>query len=186
MKTIFCFGDSNTWGYDPRSILEDRYEADARWCDLLGKALSCRVLNRGANGRCIPSSAWEYGALDRELESCGPVDAGILLLGTNDLLMGRSPERVSSAMEALVSHLKAFGFPLVLLSPPDLRLPEPELRRALEAAAGFYQALAQREGLLYLDIRSLPLSCDGVHLSEEGHRLLARHLASLLRLQNLL
>ncbi len=29
MKVI-CFGDSNTYGYDPRSLLGDRYDADSR------------------------------------------------------------------------------------------------------------------------------------------------------------
>ena len=28
---ILCFGDSNTYGYDPRSFLDDRYPADVRW-----------------------------------------------------------------------------------------------------------------------------------------------------------
>ena len=34
MKVI-CFGDSNTYGYDPRSFLGGRYEADCRWADIL-------------------------------------------------------------------------------------------------------------------------------------------------------
>ena len=29
MKVI-CFGDSNTYGYDPHSLLGDRYDADSR------------------------------------------------------------------------------------------------------------------------------------------------------------
>ena len=27
---IICFGDSNTWGYDPRSYLGERYPKDVR------------------------------------------------------------------------------------------------------------------------------------------------------------
>ncbi len=30
---IICFGDSNTYGYDPRSYLGGRYDADNRWPD---------------------------------------------------------------------------------------------------------------------------------------------------------
>ena len=35
MKVV-CFGDSNTYGYDPRSWLGGRYPAESRWVDLLG------------------------------------------------------------------------------------------------------------------------------------------------------
>ena len=34
MKVI-CFGDSNTYGYDPRSYFGGRYDADIRWVDIL-------------------------------------------------------------------------------------------------------------------------------------------------------
>ena len=34
-RRIFCFGDSNTYGYDPREPLGGRYPADARWPELL-------------------------------------------------------------------------------------------------------------------------------------------------------
>ena len=29
MKTVVCFGDSNTWGYDPES--KERFAPDKRW-----------------------------------------------------------------------------------------------------------------------------------------------------------
>ena len=31
---VICFGDSNTYGYDPRSYLGGRYAADSRWVDI--------------------------------------------------------------------------------------------------------------------------------------------------------
>ena len=37
-RRIFCFGDSNTYGYDPREPLGGRYPADARWPELLSAA----------------------------------------------------------------------------------------------------------------------------------------------------
>ena len=30
---VICFGDSNTYGYDPRSYLGGRYDPDSRWVD---------------------------------------------------------------------------------------------------------------------------------------------------------
>ena len=32
---VICFGDSNTYGYDPRSWLGGRYDPDSRWVDIL-------------------------------------------------------------------------------------------------------------------------------------------------------
>ena len=32
---VICFGDSNTYGYDPRSWLGDRYDPQNRWVDIL-------------------------------------------------------------------------------------------------------------------------------------------------------
>ena len=32
---VICFGDSNTYGYDPRSYLGGRYDTDSRWVDIL-------------------------------------------------------------------------------------------------------------------------------------------------------
>ena len=32
---VICFGDSNTYGYDPRSYLGGRYDPDSRWVDIL-------------------------------------------------------------------------------------------------------------------------------------------------------
>ena len=36
MKVI-CFGDSNTYGYDPRSYFGGQYPAQNRWVDLLAQ-----------------------------------------------------------------------------------------------------------------------------------------------------
>ena len=37
MYRILCFGDSNTWGYDP--ALQDRLERDTRWTGVLRQHL---------------------------------------------------------------------------------------------------------------------------------------------------
>ena len=32
---VICFGDSNTYGYDPHGYFGGRYDADSRWVDIL-------------------------------------------------------------------------------------------------------------------------------------------------------
>ena len=76
MKVI-CFGDSNTYGYDPRSYFGGRYDADSRWVDILAAETGWEIRNMGQNGKEIPLIAPDF-----------PTDTDLLIvmLGTNDLL----------------------------------------------------------------------------------------------------
>ena len=89
MKTVICFGDSNTYGYDPRSYLGGRYGPDSRWVDLLAARTGWDVRNQGQNGRTIPGGPVPF-----------PADTDLLtvMLGTNDLLQGRGPETAAERM----------------------------------------------------------------------------------------
>lgn len=51
MKTILCYGDSLTWGYDPQG--PGRHALEDRWPSVLGRALSgkAQVVAEGLNGR---------------------------------------------------------------------------------------------------------------------------------------
>ena len=54
-RTIFCYGDSNTYGYDPQSPLGGRYPPQVRWPDQLALLQPDRqIVNFGENGREIP------------------------------------------------------------------------------------------------------------------------------------
>ena len=35
MKEILCFGDSNTYGYDPHDTNEGRYPKEVRWTGIM-------------------------------------------------------------------------------------------------------------------------------------------------------
>ena len=50
---IVCFGDSNTWGYDPRT--SERFPQKVRWTGLLQEKLGRKyqVIEEGQNGRTI-------------------------------------------------------------------------------------------------------------------------------------
>ena len=70
---VICFGDSNTYGYDPRSYLGGRYAADSRWVDILAEETGWTVRNLGENGREIPTSVPDFPA---------DTDLLIIMLGT--------------------------------------------------------------------------------------------------------
>lgn len=97
MKTILCFGDSNTWGYDPVASAGSphpvRHAPDVRWPGVLARELGagCRVIEEGQNGRTTvhddPFTICRKGKdyLPACLESHKPLDLVVLMLGSNDL-----------------------------------------------------------------------------------------------------
>ena len=185
-RRIFCFGDSNTYGYDPREPFGGRYPADARWPELLGAATGAQVTNAGKNGRKILTSPRAWQRLDNRLRAAGPQDGLIVMLGTNDVLTGYLPAArdIAEKMEAMLTHLRAVwpGLPVLLLAPPPVAVPDGELAQVSRQLAREYAALARRMDLAFADAGAwgLPLAFDGVHLTPEGHRRLARALAPLL------
>ena len=54
---IISFGDSTTYGDDPRSRLRGRYVADSCWVDILAAETGWTVQNMGLNGREIPRTS---------------------------------------------------------------------------------------------------------------------------------
>ena len=91
MKTILCFGDSNTWGYNPEN--RQRFGPDERWTGILRNSLGedYRVIEEGLNGRTTlwddPIEGFKNGLdyLMPCLESHKPFDLITIMLGTNDL-----------------------------------------------------------------------------------------------------
>ena len=59
MKNVLCFGDSNTYGYDPAGMRDGtavRYAQDVRWCGVAQRDLGegWHVIEEGLNGRRTP------------------------------------------------------------------------------------------------------------------------------------
>ena len=170
MKVV-CFGDSNTYGYDPRGYLPGRH--DHPWPDLLTEHLDCTVLNWGENGRDIPVRAVDFPA---------DTDLLILMLGTNDLLQFWSPEAACGKMERFLESLTLHQEKILLIAPPPMKLGEwvrdQKLIDNSITLAKQYQALSERLGIRFADAGqwNIPLAYDGVHMTEEGHRAFVRGL----------
>lgn len=92
MKTLVCFGDSNTWGYVAGSDRE-RFPRDVRWPVQLAALLGdeWEVISEGLNGRTatVERPDREGGSglpyLVPCLRSHQPVDVVVIYLGTNDV-----------------------------------------------------------------------------------------------------
>lgn len=185
MKRIFCFGDSNTYGYDARSRLGDRLSAGERWTNILQELSGWEIINEGMNGRVIPQTQWFLDRFDQRLMECGPVDMVVIMLGSNDLLGSYWPdaEKTRVSMEQFVSHVLAHpmvqgkGERLLLLAPVPVdigRFGEDGecYDRESWRLGGLYREIADRLGLWFADAAEweIPLAHDGVHMTPEGHK----------------
>ena len=165
---VICFGDSNTYGYDPRGYFGGRYDADCRWVDILAAETGWTISNMGQNGREIPVAAPAF-----------PVDTDLLIvmLGTNDLLQGRSPEQAAERLERFLSGISLDRSKIMLIAPPPMAMgewvPSPQLIEDSRTFARLYQALAEWLGIRFADAGDIPLAYDGVHFTEQGHKAFA-------------
>jgi len=147
-RTILCFGDSNTWGYDPAS--QDRLEG--RWPVVMMGELGAeyRVIEEGLSGRTINqpdpvlmrSKGFSHSGLEHVpavLSSHKPLDLVIMFLGINDLQTHLNPNvgSIIQSMEQLIkkiinlavfreasirqSALKKKQAQILLMAPPTLR-----------------------------------------------------------------
>ena len=191
---LLCFGDSNTYGHDPRSYLGDRYPREVRWTGLLAGHPGWQVENLGQNGRSIPCRPGELAQLRRQLADFGPPDVLAVMLGSNDLLQSPRFTAADTAarMEVFLRQLLAFpSLPqekcrLLLVCPPPMRpgtwVQEDRLLTESAALGNVYAALAQRLGISFADAKEwdIPLLFDGVHFSPEGHQTFAREIVRVL------
>ena len=203
MRRILCFGDSNTYGFDP--VTQGRLAEDIRWPGRLAKLLGddWRVIEEGCNGRTTrmidPSDPWKSGLeyLKPCIHSHKPLDLIIVMLGTNDLktVFGLSTEEIAGNAEALVHEIDDYYQkktadkvrpPILLISPPEIGpgiattsflaplYDETAITRSKEFS-GYYRTVAERNGCWFLDSAPymLPSEQDSLHVMPEGHAKMA-------------
>jgi len=201
MKTILCFGDSNTWGWDP--VSQDRYARDDRWTGVLRQTLGDEhlIIEEGLNGRTTvwddPIEGYKNGQayLIPCLETHRPLDLVIIMLGTNDLKLRFSVSAFDIANSAgvLVDIVQKSIAGPEGNAPPVLLLAPPPLGKLTEFAEMFeggtakskrfsehYQRVAEEYGCEFLDTAQVIVSSDidGVHLELTEHRKLGRAVAA--------
>ena len=181
---ILCFGNSNTYGYDPRGFFGDRYGTEDRWVDLLAKQTGHECINAGTNGREIPRNPYAL----RLLTEHAPVDVFLVILGTNDLLQGASAKETVAKMEAFLNQMLPHYKQILLVAPPPMKrgawVPTDGLVTESIQLAEEYQLLAERLNTPFVDTRNwnIELTFDGVHFTELGHHTFAENLRKELRL----
>ena len=186
MKRILCLGDSNTYGFDPRSYIGSRYPETVRWTCLLQKD-SREIINCGQNGLCIPRE-YQYAIYRDAIRSHLPLDLIIVMLGSNDLLEEEPVDEIALKMERFLCILQE-SFPdteILLISPPVMKIgswvPSQEPIDASRELGKTYQALAEQLEIFHADADEweVGLTYDGVHFTEDGHAAFAKGLENVL------
>ena len=203
MKTILCYGDSNTWGYDPAA--QTRFPRDVRWPGILRKTLGDEylVIEEGLNGR---TTVWDDPIeLDKNgatylrpcIQTHKPLDLVIIMLGTNDLKTRFSVNayEIASGAGVLVDIVKKSetgidaGVPEILLIAPPPAVPYPDTEifvGAPEKSSGFskqYRRVANEKHVHFLDggEHAESSQLDGIHLEADMHKKLGLVVATKIR-----
>ena len=162
---VYCFGDSNTYGYDARMLLDNRYPPEYRWVDILADKTGWTMINKGFNGREISRKG---------IHVPEDVDLFIVMLGTNDLLQGNSVDDVAERMALFLTETRFPAEKTLLLSPVPMKLgawvPDSVLVDNSQLLTARYRQLAHAFGIRFADAGAwdVTLSYDGIHYTEEG------------------
>lgn len=207
MRTIVCYGDSNTWGAVPMPKAEAprRFPADKRWPGVMRRALGegWTVIEEGMNGRttCVDDPVegrHKNGVtfLPVCLETHQPIDLLVIKLGTNDLkarlAMQAGDIAAGAGLLATIASRSAFGpdggAPRVLIICPAPLARLSWLTEMFEGGTEKSLKLADRMatvakdcGAHFLDAgRHIASSdVDGIHLDEAAHGALGAVVAKL-------
>ncbi len=133
LKTILCYGDSITWGYNPED--GTRFEYYQTWPGVMEKSLGSgyRVITEAISGRTtcwdLPYAPYRNGAefLPMLLESHSPLDLVILMLGLNDLmkLVGKTADESAWGLLSLIRIILSPVFggtppKILIIAPPSI------------------------------------------------------------------
>ena len=184
---ILCYGDSNTYGYDPAEIFERRYPPQQRWPEILAAASGWDVVNLGLNGRMIPYAKREVETALAQIQRQLPADCLVVMLGSNDVfrLDCPPPELLAERMKSFLLAVRESmpSLPLLLIAPPRIAIPLAHYQELFWRLAPAYEALAQELGIFFAAAPQweLPLSADGVHFSAQAHERFAAEIERCLR-----
>lgn len=196
MKHILCFGDSNTYGLIPES--GGRYPWGIRWTSLLNNKLGIEEYHVIEEGLCGRTTIFDDHLRDNRnglklissvLETNGPVDVVIVMLGTNDCktVYGATAEVIGRGITRIIEQIHSYSkdSKILLISPIHLGEnvweseydPEfsPDSVKVSKGLADVYKRVSEKENTFFLDasVFAEPSGEDREHLNEEGHGLLA-------------
>ena len=208
MKNILCFGDSNTWGYNPRT--KGRYPWGIRWTSKLQSLLGAGEYNVIEQGLCGRTTVYEdvfrpdrkgIDSLHKVLEQINRIDMVILMLGTNDCkkcygnLASEIAEGIAACLDVILKYVAPEN--ILLISPITLGDEvwrdefDPEFdKESVQTSKELkyeYSKVAKQKEVCFLAAseHANPCEADQEHLDETGHARLADAIYNSIQLDSL-
>lgn len=196
MKNILCFGDSNTWGYNPNT--KERYPWGIRWTSKLAQKLSGSDVNVIEQGLCGRTTIFEdisrpnrkgVNTLKAIFGEENNIDSVIIMLGTNDCktYYGNNAEDIAEGvdecLDLILEHVPSEN--ILLVSPIQLGEEvwkdefDPEFNEnSVLVSKGLkdaYARIAKKRNVHFLAASEYvgPSNADQEHLDVAGHSVLA-------------
>lgn len=198
MKKILCFGDSNTFGFNPETC--GRFDKNSRWSGILSELLhqKYKVTEEGMNNRTgffrnsegLKQSGNEY--LPIYLKTNNDFDICILSLGTNDaqIFYPLTVETAECGLKKLISTIKLANPLTNIIVIPPVKITSDLFKsgfaemfdlnsiKKIEDTFSIYKIVAEENNCFYFDFNKIakPSSYDGIHYTKDSHQKIAQSL----------
>jgi len=198
MKKILCYGDSNTYGYNPTDGA--RFDNTIRWTAILQKNLGSdfEVINEGEcdrtgfvdNDKGFLFSAQRH--FPKIIKKTKDIDLLILAIGTNDLQFkyNLTIHQFENGLEKLIVTAKNYVKRIIIIPPVVLdnnvlegyfnyQFDETSISKSKKIGK-IYRKLSNIYGLNYFDLNEFvkPSNTDGLHYDSEGHKIISTKLCT--------
>ena len=191
MKSILCFGDSNTYGVNPEN--NGRFDRTERWTGRLQSLLGpdYYVIEEGYKGRttCFADDSDPFRSgikvLDLIMKTHSPLNLVIVMLGTNDFkTQFNMTAKVSAhALKKIVEKIKSYGAQVLIVSPIMLGADiensnfwelDRHAAEEIKKTPDFYSRVASLTGSAFFDASTVASTGpDSLHMNAQGHKALA-------------
>ena len=194
-----CYGDSNTWGYNPER-LHIRYSKSYRYPMVLQKLLGKDdiVIEEGLCARTMANDdPYHLGSAyngSKHFENCFkshlPIDALVLFLGTNDMkdyFNFNCYDAANALDELYIAKIREISpkTKIIIVIPKEIDSTTfAGFEGAKEKSKDFeqaYEALANKYNFDYISNDIIELGKDGLHLSKNAHLNLANKIFDILK-----
>lgn len=200
MKKILCFGDSNTFGYNPNN--GSRYNENSRWTGILKNLCknNYEIIEAGCNNRTAFSNNPNgiqftgYKVLPEYLKKF--YDIIILAIGINDLQKFYNPtlEEFETGIENIIKKIRENNpnCDIIILSPSYITenilnsnfrfmFNQTSIKKSKQITS-IYKKIANKYNCKFLDLNKIVTTSkiDGLHYEVEEHKKIAQSIITLL------